>query len=366
MKKIGIITFHRVNNYGALLQAYALKHVLLKQGNMAHILNYECPKLKNDYTLFPRFEMNLHWVIKQAKHILLFPLENQFRSHFLKFGNQYLNDTALLTPATISQVTADYDLFIAGSDQVFNPRITGFDSNFFLSFSSDKSKNYSYAASFGLSLENLTEKEHAFMKEHLSHFNRLSTRETQGEKIVKTLTNQEATISIDPTLLLTKTDWEEIAVPPKLKENYVLLYAMHKDKSLIAFAKQLAKETQCQLIYLSPQLDIRNRVPAKHITPTPQGWLGLFLNASYVVTNSFHGLAFSINLNKNFFLGKLPSKLSVNSRFDNLLNLTGLQGRLYTNFTNKKYDSSIDWSLVNAKLDQERRKSLVYLQEITK
>ena len=362
-KKIGIITFQNADNYGALLQAYALKYTLGTQGHTVHVLDYLCPKLKNDYALFPQFEWTRRWLFNQTKRLLLFPLACYIRSQFTRFRKQYLQDTPPLSPEQLSGCCAQYDFFISGSDQVFNPRITGFDRNYFLAFNQDVTKNYSYAASFGLKLEDLNAKERTFIKENLLYFNHISVREQQGAQIVQTLTDREATMHLDPTLLLNKAQWSTLAVRPKYT-NYVLLYLMYKDPQLIAFAKKLARIKGLKLLYISSSLDIKNRVLAKHLTPTPQEWLGLFLNATYVITNSFHGFAFAVNFNKTFFLGRLPERLSVNSRLDNLIDITGLRARLYTNFI-ENFEGAIDWNAVNQKLDKERQRALAYLKEMT-
>lgn len=365
MKKIGILTFQNADNYGALLQAYALKMTLHNQGHTVHILNYFCPKLEREYKIVRWPCLNLKDIIRQLIHLVMSPCKLYIRSRFDGFRKRYLTDTCFLYPDLISNQTKNYDLFISGSDQVFNPRITDFDDNFFLSFCSDKTKNHSYAASFGMQMENLTEKERRFLSKNLMNFSHISVREKQGTQIVKALTAQEAQTHLDPTLLITKNQWQSIALFPKKRRNYVLLYLMHKDNKLIEFAKRLAKLKGLKLLYISQVLDVKKRIPATHITPTVQQWLGLFLNASYVVTNSFHGLAFSINFNKNFFLGKLPASWPVNSRLDNLLDITGLQPRLYTHFTDN-YDQPIDWETVNQKLAKERQKAFIYLKEITK
>lgn len=366
MKKIGILTFHQADNYGALLQAYALKKVLADTGNNTEILNYHCPKLQKDYKIFKLPKLSGKDIIKQCVKYLLSPFLFYTHHKFTGFRKKYLTDTVPLYPDTIGNYAGQYDIFITGSDQVFNPRITDFDKNYFLSFSKDKNKNFSYAASFGLSLNDLSDKEKEFFKENLSAFNALSVREQQGRDIIKTLLSSESEVSSDPTLLLSKAAWQDISVCPK-QNKYVLLYLMYKDKNIIKFAEKLAKAKNCKLIFISSVLDIKNRVPAKHITPTPQEWLGLFLNAEYVVTNSFHGFAFSVNFNKKFFLGRLPAGMSVNSRLDNMLDWTGLHNRLYTKFAaSDNYDVLPDWQIVNEKLQTERKKAFEYLQKITK
>ncbi len=366
MKKIGILTFQFVDNYGALLQAYALKSILLRWKCSAEILNYYCPKIQADYSL-NIFKPKPHTLIQYFKlpvKLCLLPVQCYLRTRFAIFCKQYITNLPPVLPIELSALQAQYDLFITGSDQVFNPRITGFDANYFLAFSKDTSKNASYAASFGFELKDLSEQEKQFIRQNIPHLKHLSVREQQGAEIIHSLTGQTAQVHIDPTLLLTKTQWQELAQLPTRPKPYMLLYLMHKDPGLITFAKQLARVKNCQLLYVSTAVDIKNRVPATHITPTPQEWLGLFLHAAYVVTNSFHGLAFSINFNQTFFVGKLPASWPANSRLENLLSLTGLHNRVYTNFTDN-YDKPIDWETVNEKLGNERKKSLAYLQAIT-
>lgn len=366
MKKIGIITFQNADNYGALLQAYALKNFLSDIGNNTYIINYYCPQLQKDYKILKLPKLSIKDIVKKCAKFILSPFLLYIRWKFKGFRKQYLTDTVPIYPNTIQNYTEQFDMFITGSDQVFNPRITNFDSNYLLSFSKDKNKNFSYAASFGLSLKDLSDKEKELFKDNLANFNYLSVREKQGNEIIDSLLCAKSEVNLDPTLLLSKEDWQKIAVFPR-QNKYVLLYLMYKDKNIINFAKKLAKINHCKLIFISYSLDIIDRVSAIHITPTPQEWIGLFLNAEYIVTNSFHGFAFSVNFNKKFFLGHLPSHMPVNSRLDNLLEITGLYNRLYTNFSDTdNYDIPIDWQDVNKKLETERQKSLNYLQKITK
>lgn len=363
MKKIGILTFHKADNYGALLQAYALKTVLNNMGNNVHIINYFCPKLQKDYKIINFGDHSCISVLKQMIKLAFFPFSIYIRSRFSSFRKQYLTNGKPFYPDTIASLSNYYDIFIAGSDQVFNPHITGFDPNYFLAFNKCKNKNFSYSASFGIEQENLSNKEKNFLKTNLLNFKRLSVRERQGQKIINALINNcDCEVSLDPTLLLTKKEWEKIATSPKQKK-YILLYLMYKDHNIISFAKHLAKKTKCKLIFISPALDIKNRVPACHVYPTPQEWLGYFLNAKYVVTNSFHGLAFSINFNKDFFVDLLPPPSKVNSRLENLLDLTGLRGRLISAGADLNTPAP-DWAEVNAKLAAEKEKSLSYLRSI--
>lgn len=361
MKKIGILTFQQADNYGALLQAYALKQVLHNQGHQADIINYDSA-IGRIHQWFKASSFSPWQLVKQG---VRFPFWYYRHRQFEQFRAQYLINTPLLSSQQLPALNAQYDQFIAGSDQVFNLRITQFDENYFLAFNPDTSKNYSYAASFGFELKNLSEKEKAFIAQNLTHFNRLSIREKQGAQIVNELAQRPVQIHIDPTLLLTKKQWEKLMLPSLFSKPYILVYLMAKDDTLIDFAHQLSRRTGYKLIYIPSSLQMRPWVHTQTIVASIPQWLTLFANATYVITNSFHGIAFSINFNRPFFINRLPSTWPANSRLQNLLETTGLQDRLCTNFT-KNYDVPMDWDSVNQKLDQERQKAFAYLQEITK
>ena len=363
MKKIGILTFHNANNYGAMLQAYALKQALsLNAQHDVDILNYHCPKLQQDYSLFSSLRLN---PVSWCKCLLTLPQKAYTASRFAGFRRRFLRDTPPLFPHTIAAYAQKYDVLITGSDQVFHPRITRQDKNFFLAFNTPREKNFSFAASFGLELDNLSEPERLFIRENLAHLSRLSVREEQGAHIVRALTGRPARVDIDPTFLLSHAQWQARCERPSVR-NYVLVYLMSQNPQLITFAQQLAKAQQCELVYISPRLTFKNRRRGiRYMTPTVPQWLGLFDNARYVVTNSFHGLSFAINFNKPFFVGSAAKKVATNSRLENLLALTGLNDRRYTQFSGT-YDRPVDWPNVNRKLDQERQKAFAYLNEITK
>ena len=267
---------------------------------------------------------------------------------------------------TLPTLADKYDLFITGSDQVFNCLITWFDYRFFLSFCEDNNKNASYAASFGFELENLTDKEKDFIHKNLNHLKYLSVREQQGEKIVQTLIPQkEVGVHIDPSFLLTKADWKKIAKSPAINQPYCIIFLiMHRDKEFIKYAKQVATEKGWKVLFVSARFNLVNVLTGIHIAPTVEEWLGLFLNAEFIFTNSFHGLAFDINFNKPFMVGPSNPKWPAASRLNNLLDITGLKHR--------KFDPSSDicekedWDSVNKKLEKERQKAFDYLKKITK
>ncbi len=360
MIKIGILTFHRANNYGALLQTYALKFTLQKLGTEVKIINYLCPKIEKSYKLFAG-KKSIKWFIKACIKILILPKIIMTNNKFKIFRNKYLIDSLPITPANINNIENKFDAFITGSDQVFNPKLTNFDSNFLLSFVKDTNKKYSYAASLGLTA--LSNKEESFFKKYLTSFHLISVREKQAASIISNIINKKVVTHIDPTLLLNKEDWNKIAYKKKNEEKYILVYLMDNNKKIINFAEKISKNKNLKLI--SIRSHFINRTKIKSICVTPEEWINYFINAEFIVTNSFHGLAFSINFNKTFFVDLLPSSWPVNSRFENLLALTNLKDRLIDNI-GTDYDKPIDWDSVNKIIEQEREKSISYLSRICK
>ena len=358
MKKIGILTFHRANNYGAVLQSYALKNVLINLKTQTQIINYLCPYMVYviKYNFIPnKIKLLLQFLMTCTKYNRL-----KLYLNFKFFQIKFLNDTKIFSNKSIYKSNKKFDLFIAGSDQIFSLRLTGFDKNYFLDFVRDKNKCFSYAASFGLKFEDLTEKEKLFIKNNLKNFKFLSLREQQGLNIVNKLSNIKNDVHIDPTLLLNKKDWFKIMDIPK-EENFILVYLIHSDKKIIDYINCLSVQKNLKVYYIS--LESINDNDFINIRITPQKFLGYFLKAKYVVTNSFHGLAFSINFNKQFFVDLSYKTANTNSRLENLLNLTKLKERLIDNI-GTDYDKPINWDSVNKIIEKEREKSINYLKKI--
>ena len=360
MKKIGILTFHRANNYGAVLQAYALKQTLLSLHAQVQIVNYLCPAIEDFYSFWSG-SFSLKWLALKVGKLLFLAkfLSNQRK--FEQFRSRYLKDTTPVAAADIAKLNAIYALFITGSDQVFNPRITGFDKNYLLDFVQDNSKKYSYAAS--VAVEDISAQEEKFLSNYLKNFAGISVREKQTVEKLHQVTGKPILVHLDPTLLLTKQNWQHIASLPKNQSNYILLYLMDENSKIIDFTQRLSKHTGLKVIHISASL--RSKTPFKSMCVTPQQWLGYFLGATYIVTNSFHGLVFSLNFNKPFFVDVVragDARLR-NDRILNMLELTGFTNRLIEQI-GTNYEEPLNFSVSNNILQQEKARALAYLKEI--
>ncbi len=237
MKKIGIITFHRANNYGAIFQTYALKFVLQILGQNVDVINYSCKQVEKFYSFF-NGKKTIKWFLKKFIETIFIHKRIISNNNFNKFRKKYLTDTPILNSNDINSIENKYDIFITGSDQVFNPQITNFDSNYLLSFVRDNNKKYSYAASIGF--EKLNQKEGEFLKNGLNCFSKISVREKQAAKIISSLTNKQVLVHLDPTLFLNKQQWDKIAKYNE-RDDYILVYLMSNNNKIVSFAKKLAE-----------------------------------------------------------------------------------------------------------------------------
>ena len=357
--KIGIITFQNAVNYGAVLQTYALQNTIGKLGGNSEIINYQCKKINSMYDPFPKTTnirkmiSNIIWYKRKKKKKLAF--EN-FEKKYLKVTNKkYYNKKELEETNNI------FDKFIAGSDQVWRAESTGFDTTYFLDFVKDNNKKYSYAASFGS--DNIEEKYKEKYIELLKDYNELSVREEQGQTIIQELLHKKARLDLDPTFLLEKEEWRKIEKKPQNKEKYIILFIIRKSETIFRFAENLARVKGCKLIYISN--DRKKEVDATYIGGiSPEEWLGYIDNAEYIVTNSFHGVAFSIIFNKKFFIELQPYPAKANSRLENIMDIFKLREREIVNGGNDYIDKKIDYTNVEKIIQEKKEKSIQYLRKI--
>ena len=364
IKKVGILTFQSSDNFGALLQAYGTYYTVKKLGFTPEIMNYYSPNKKEVYKILP-ISRNKSFK-KNFIAILKFPLrrDKKRKSDAFRKEKLHLSKEVLKSFDDLSSKEKEFSKVIVGSDQVWNYHNTNFDKRYLLDFVFDSRKKVSYAPSFAVS--EIEEKYQEAYAKLLRGFSSLSVRESTGKRIIRELIGQDVEQVLDPTLLLTKEEWEhEISELKPQKENYVLLYAVGNKNHSLKVAKQLAKENHLKLVIIAN--DLKDFISGGvAINPTILGYVNLIKHSRYVVTSSFHGLAFSVNLNKNFICC-LDINRKSNSRQLSLLELTGLMDRLCYNNENiqiNKYDEkTIEWSEVNQSLNEARKHALNFLKE---
>lgn len=365
--KVGILTYHRADNYGAVFQVFALQKTILKLGHECEIVDYRSEGIENQYR-YKKFRIG-----KGTLGIIKYNI-NQYLHREKHRNFELFRDQLVISPTYTGKNIVDandkYDCFITGSDQVWNYSVNKMDYTYLLDFVKDQRKKNSYAASFGMSSipNELTDT----YENLLSTFNNISVREQQGHQIITNLLGRDCEVVLDPVLLLKKEDWIKLFVTMERSEilqdgEYVLIYQLYKSKSLIDFARDLANRSKCKIVIISQSLygayyGVPNVINKSNVGPTE--FLSLFLGARYIVTNSFHGTAFAINFHKEFFIEYISGGHDVNSRFVSLLNMLNLEERKIEKGIIADINKNIDYVKVDKLLDKKRAKSLEFLKNI--
>lgn len=358
MKKVGVMTFHRAINYGAVLQTYGLISTLCEIEPGCKVIDYRGECLEKHYKPI-YLPANKNKLKSFVKCMVKYPVATKRRRVFSEFVSKHIPiSKEIYDDNTIAKANEHFDSFITGSDQVWSPKTVGFDPAYFLTFAEGKKKN-SYAASFGVNEipENL---KYEYIH-RLSDFSNISVREDSAVSIVENLLpNTQPERHIDPSLLLNSDQWGNLASDPN-DRGYVLLFTVNMPKNLISFARSLAEQKNLKMIYINDRPIGCEKGIKYRRTASPEEFLGLIKNADYVVTNSFHGTAFSINFQKDFYV-ELNTQAGRNTRSESLMKLLGISGREITEGIYKGKDSKIDWSHTMQILSEEREKALKYLK----
>ncbi len=364
MNKIGTVTFHNAHNYGAMLQAYALQEVLSKT-NEVNIINYRNSVIYNQYRLFKPLRKN---IIKYAKSFIndvinysinrkRFNSFNSFMINNFKLSEEFKNKDELLN------AQLNYDVLITGSDQVWNPGIVGELSDVYtLNFGEENVKRISYAASIG-DAKVVSQNKDEF-KRKISKIDYISVREEDAQKELEVIINKDINVVLDPTLLLTREEWEKKLNEHKNKEErYILAYVVQKDEEYMKILNKLTEKTGLKVIHFSKEEHGYKNILKSAYTEGPLEFINYIKNAEYVVCTSFHATVFSIIFNKKFFV--VPHR-KTGARVTNLLDKLNISNRAVNSideFNKIDYDSEINYEEVNSILKKEREKSLEWLNK---
>jgi len=354
--KIGILTFHRAHNYGAVLQAYALQEVLSSMGHTVKFIDYRNNDLLEVYKILVlrRFvtQRGAHFI----KELKILCTRFQRSNAFNRFIDNYLH---IEQDFSSENLNLNYDFIFVGSDQVWNFHLTkGFDHYYWGLFKQvgSKLKIVSYAAS--MEVANLSAADKNQIELHLRNFSFLSVREDSLMDSLKPLTTKMLSVVTDPTLLLGTQLWAKIAVKPNISKPYLLLYQVRANSKNEELAKRISKELNLDLIFLSARIDEKNSKVSKSASPAE--YLGLFKNASFVLCSSFHGTVFSILFKVPFY--SIMMNDGKDSRSISLLKSLDLMNRSIT-YEDKFINDPIDWIQVESRLDEVKKISIEYIKE---
>lgn len=362
MKKTAILTFHNACNYGAFLQTYSLQRVLNELGAQAEICDYRSSTVESVYDPRSILKKKKNPIKKVLDFLLRYRDIVKRNRLFKEYQYKYLPIAKKnILKSELSDFAKGYDLFIVGSDQVWNRDIISGDNAFFLDFVSSPVKKYSYAASLGRS--ELSSEELSDIVPLFNRFDGISVREEDILPQLNKHLDKQAVCCLDPVFLTSAEQWRKFSRYKK-REPYVLFFMMGTSPTAfpaMEFAKKLAAQKGLKAVYLSDQERWYRFRDLEHFgVADPSEFLGLIDNAEYVVTNSFHASAFSIILHKDFYV---ESVIPRNGRILNLLKLTGLGDRALVKGVPAD-TLPIDWKSVDEKLSVQIGFSEEYLRSI--
>lgn len=368
MKKIGIITFHESDNYGTVLQAYALQTTIIQLGFDAEIINFnrKTSKKKHSHTLIERikyFKKNYNLkVILNRNNIKNYSKEkvlvfSDFRKKHFKYSNE-----RVYTFNELESLSSKYEAIVCGSDMIWADNRSDCLEVYFLQFA-PRNKRCSYAPSFGAG-EISSELTNKYIT-YLEGFNSLSCREKSGVKLIEQLTGKSAELVLDPTLLLSAELWKNSGKKVYMNEKYILVYMFEGvPKRVKKIIRDVARYYNAKIVQIPMQEKQFNKDNKNVIGPAE--YISLFENASFIFTNSYHGLMFSIIFNKSFYVVPrgIDNKWSqFESRLINTLEMINCESRLISSDFNIDYEKlNIDYKNINIKIEEERKKSINYLK----
>lgn len=347
--KIGIITmYYGSTNYGGNLQAYALPHFLNKLGYDAKQISYPvtgetsgASPMKKFLRNFKKAPINCFKVVvktifRKVKNYFhkkdLRYLENFKRKKTAAFQNFQLNliphTDEIYNDAQLSDTNDDFDVFITGSDQVFNTNLAK--PGYFLNFVNDDKIKISYAAS--MALNNIPGDKRQFWKQTLEKYSAISVREERTVELLKELTGKDIELTVDPTLLLEASDWNKIASERLINKKYVFCYFLGDNKDERRAAKEYAQQNHLTLVcipmrwhnYKQIDLDFGDiNLPFA----SPEDFISLIMHAEYIFTDSFHACVFSLIYKKRFLVFNRDKSNRMNTRIVSLMKLFGTENR---------------------------------------
>lgn len=362
-KKIGILTFHRAINYGAVLQAFALQEFVIKNflAYDVEIINFYTDVQDTSYLSYKAINNKFKRLLASAlfSHYRIYDKKNKFDSFlckYLKLSKRYSDAVDFVT------APPQYDIYIVGSDQVFNPK-NKYREVYYLNFDKEGNKKVSYAASLGV--DHYDEDEKITIKKFLSDFDAISCREKQGVAAIEKL-GFNVEFMCDPVFLLDRKSWISKLSIDKTKLNfpqkYIFVYDLNGGDRLIKKAKELSKVTGLPIYCLTG--NIFQRYGIRHIfyNLSPEEFLFCIKNSRFVVTDSFHGTALSIIFKREFY--SYIAVKNTASRIYSILEDLNLDNRIIGDETQIPVGSTIDYSNIDEIISSKQYKAKQFLTKV--
>lgn len=355
--KIGILTFHCANNFGAVLQAYALAKYLTSYHEV-YIIDYKPIYLLKTTFFFPTLNDYRKNPIKSIKSTIKSILNSNNRLRMLRCFSAFKEKYLPLFEFTDEKKLATFDTIIVGSDQVWNLEITkGFDKYFWGDLIPENVKLISYAASVGR--YKFKKNEFPIIRNKISKYSAISVRETNLKELLSNIIpNKKIQLVLDPTFLIDKKIYKEICNKPIYNEKYIVIYEVVHDNNTERIAIKLANELNAPIIQIGSKSKNKRIKSITNIGPAE--FINYINYSSFVVTTSFHGTAFSLILNKDFYTIKLGTE--IDERAKTLLNSINLSDRHINKTSNPPY-TKINYEQVNTALSSIIKVSKDFLHQ---
>lgn len=357
MSKLRMITFHTPKNYGAVLQAFSLMKQLEEYADDVKVIDYNTPHLRSIYPVIQKPGSAKALI----KTLLMLPAAHGKKNKYSKFDafvKKNLNLTQRFeSTQELYEQTWDADLFVTGSDQVFNPgRIEEERKAFYLDFVPETIRKISYAGSFGVSQIKTENKEE--VSRYLNSFSDISVREQSGVEIVKELCDREAELVLDPVFLHDRDFWMQYERPYKKDfGEYLFYYRLLGNKRSDEFVEKIAREKKLKLVVMSDDL-LTMKADDVLRDVGPEEFLYLMNHAKFIVTNAFHGVAFSVIFKKDFVFS--DANEVTNGRGLSILDMLQITKEAYIDHYGA--DSQINYEAVSKKLEDRIEHSRAFLK----
>lgn len=379
MKDCAIFSiYYRNYNYGGQLQAYAMCEAIKKIGYTSEQLSYVRDKS------FAKHKVKVVLSKSAAEKKDLFRryvnrflvkagIGAKYAHSILKKFDAFMNITPhseVYGSQTIYKSSNHYNVFISGSDQVWNPDTCS--DEWFFNFLPEKCPRIAYSASIGK--EYFTTEEKKRLKPLIEKYSFIGVREDKAKEIIESFTNCKATVVLDPVMLLDVTEWKRFDKWDILRKNkYLCVYLVAYNKDIEKKALEYAKKLDMKAVFITDPRNVMNQNPKGYWIPFengvgPEEFIALFLNADLIITNSFHGMALCINFSKDFYAyysRKINDKNTLNSRIDTVLNTFKLKNRLTStdeSLTTEQLKKKIDYRMVSSILENKRNQCLLMLK----
>lgn len=351
--KISIITHPLEKNIGGIMQAYALQKRLRMNGFEVETVDFRPFQHNRTFRLFKYLFNKVMYALSFRSSPPLYEEDKYLKNKLFVKENMRLSKRIYLK-RSLSKYVRDEQIqtIIVGSDQTWRPKYVIDLSVYFLGFTGD-CKKFSYASSFGVSDWEYSDSETILAKKLIQKFKSVSVREVDGVNLCNQHLDTEAKCVADPTLLLSKDDYNELCqeVPRFTQEKYLFYYVLDNNKDKQKYADNLAKKLNLEILI------VENKAGGLFLSNTdveigPKEWLSLFKFSEYVITDSYHGMVFSMKFQRQFLI--FGNEKRGISRFSSLLNIAGLNERMIlapSNVISEEIEQNIHYSQVDSKLN---------------